>query len=583
MAVNHSGSQKVFAGLTVLPGNASMETHANISTPVANVTGNTASVHVRNNSECIKPSNYSKLPTPVHVEPLSRMLQGYDKALSHFLVHGFTNGFSIDYTGPRTPSISSNHASALQNKAIVQEKLAKELKKGCIAGPFDTPPFSALMCSPIGLIPKKDPGTFRIIHDLSHGDEDSVNAHIPKSSCTVQYDSIDSVISLVQRFGRNCLVAKSDIENAYRIIPLTPGDYELLGFTWDGKYYYDKCLPMGCSSSCSIFETLSKALQWIMENKFGAGGVSHVIDDFVFVNKPGSKECQTDLDNFVALCGNLGIPIKHSKTVNPTTTITVYGYEVDTTRMEVRLPSDKVEKIKQALANFRTKNKATLQEIQSLIGLLNFACSVVVPGRAFLRRLIQLTIGLKKNHHHTRLNNEARADIRAWLEFVSKFNGKNVFLHRRWVDSEYIKLYTDAAGVHGGFAAIFGSKWFVGSFPESLRNESITVKELLPIVLAVEVWGNKLANHKVMFYSDNAAVVDIINTVSSKHAVLMRLIRRLVVACLSFNILFRAHHIPGKQNVVADKLSRFQFQEARRLAPWLDKQSTPVPVNISVI
>ncbi len=149
-AVNHSGSQKVFAGLTVLPGNASMETHANISTPVANVTGNTASVHVRNNSECIKPSNYSKLPTPVHVEPLSRMLQGYDKALSHFLVHGFTNGFSIDYTGPRTPSISSNHASALQNKAIVQEKLAKELKKGCIAGPFDTPPFSALMCSPIG-------------------------------------------------------------------------------------------------------------------------------------------------------------------------------------------------------------------------------------------------------------------------------------------------------------------------------------------------------------------------------------------------------------------------------------------------
>ncbi len=76
--------------------------------------------------------------------------------------------------------------------------------------------------------------------------------------------------------------------------------------------------------------------------------------------------------------------------------------------------------------------------------------------------------------------------------------------------------------------------------------ERITFKELLPIVIAVDLWGNKLANHKIMFLSDNSAVVDIINKLSSKHTVLMSLVRRLVVACLTYNILFRAQHVPGK-------------------------------------
>ena len=49
-------------------------------------------------------------------------------------------------------------------------------------------------------------------------------------------------------------LAKVDIESAFRIIPVSPLDSPLLGFQWDGKYYMDAVLPMGCSSSCAIFE-----------------------------------------------------------------------------------------------------------------------------------------------------------------------------------------------------------------------------------------------------------------------------------------------------------------------------------------
>lgn len=63
------------------------------------------------------------------------------------------------------------------------------------------------------------------------------------------------------------------------------------------------------------------------------------------------------------------------------------------------LPPDKLEKCRTLVYQFSRRKKVTLQELQSLIGVLNFACLVVVPGRAFLRRLIDLTIGVKKPYY----------------------------------------------------------------------------------------------------------------------------------------------------------------------------------------
>ena len=92
---------------------------------------------------------------------------------------------------------------------------------------------------------------------------------------------------------------------------------------------------------------------------------------------------------------DLWVPI-NKKTVFPSTLLTFVGIEIDSVPMEVRLPLDKIGKIRQALDVTRHKGKVTLRDLQSLIGLLNFACSVVVPGRAFLRRLVDLTLGLRK-------------------------------------------------------------------------------------------------------------------------------------------------------------------------------------------
>lgn len=82
--------------------------------------------------------------------------------------------------------------------------------------------------------------------------------------------------------------------------------------------------------------------------------------------------------------------------------------------------------------------------------------------------------------------------------------------------------------------------------------------------------------------SDNMAVVQIINKQSSKDKT-MRLVRRFVLATLECNIHFGAKHIPGKNNVTADSLSRFQFQAAFQSAPQLNRLQTPIPKTSLII
>ena len=78
-------------------------------------------------------------------------------------------------------------------------------------------------------------------------------------------------------------------------------------------YYYDRCMPMGCSSSCKTFETFSTALEWIARQKLEVDELLHLLDDFLFVSAT-YIQCQSNLTRFMCLCNQLGIPIAPDKT-----------------------------------------------------------------------------------------------------------------------------------------------------------------------------------------------------------------------------------------------------------------------------
>ena len=235
------------------------------------------------------------------------------------------------------------------------------------------------------------------------------------------------MISLVKKIGKGCLLAKTDIEDAFRIIRVHPNDYHVLGFTCNNLFYYDRCLHMEASSSCQMFQLLSTALQWIMENRYGASGMSHILDDFFVVGPPNSDKCKDDLTYFLSLCKPVGIPIKTEKTEWPTPIITIYGFQVDSIQMECRLPVDKLHKMKLALQTMRRRRKVTLRELQSLIGLFNFACTVICPGRAFVRRLIDLTMKASEHYNFIRLNLNHVWTCELGSSFVSHLMGIQYF------------------------------------------------------------------------------------------------------------------------------------------------------------
>ena len=189
-------------------------------------------------------------------------------------------------------------------------------------------------------------------------------------------------------------MAKTDVKNAFQIMPIHPDDYGLLGMQWRGLYYYDRCMPMACSSSCLTFEMFSTAVEWIARNKRKIDYILHILYDYLLV-APTEQLCQQQLDLFLSLCSYLGIPIAPEKTCGPSTAMSFAGIELDSIFLEARLPRDKIEKCISLISDFIHRKKVTLKEVHSLNGLLNFVCSVIRPGRAFLRRLIDLTVGVR--------------------------------------------------------------------------------------------------------------------------------------------------------------------------------------------
>ena len=94
---------------------------------------------------------------------------------------------------------------------------------------------------------------------------------------------------------------------------------------------------------------------------------------------------------------------------------------------QVRIPNEKVAVLVSKLTQAAERDKLSLREIQSVIGSFNFVCKVISAGRAFMRRLINLTKKATRPHHMIRLTKGARADMLVWLEFLAHFNGTVFF------------------------------------------------------------------------------------------------------------------------------------------------------------
>ena len=517
--------------------------------------------------------------TPLKVNEWARLLTNHpDTAFVDYILAGIKEGFRIGYKSRnKLRSASRNMRSALEHPQVVQKYLDAEVHAGRVLGPFD-PREIKVHTSRFGVIPKKhQPGKWRLILDLSHPENHSVNAGISSELCSLTYLKLDEVAEAVVTFGRGAQLAKVDVASAYRIVPVNPADRHLLGMRWKGKIYVDAALSFGLRSAPKIFTALADAATWGLRS-LGIRYVDHYLDDWITIGSPGSSECEENCALMTATFDRLGCPLAQDKTEGPTTCLEYLGIEIDTVALEMRLPPHKLERLRTTLQEWQGRKCCTKRDLQSLTGLLQHAATVVRPGRTFMRRMCDLLKLTSKPGHHIRLNKGFRSDLAWWSTFAAEWNGVSVMSSMVRTPPENT-ITSDASG-SWGCGSYWSGRWFQLEWVPQWRDKPIAQKELLPIVIACAIWGANWRGEAVVARSDNTAAVAVINSRSSRDPELMHLLRCLFFFEARHSFRLEAAHIPGKDNVLADNLSRNRASSFLLKVPTAQSSPSLIPSQL---
>ena len=504
-----------------------------------------------------------------------------DREYARWVCQGVREGFRLGFDWRRCSCrpASGNMRSVVDHREVVEKYIQGERLTGRLVGPLEKSSCSDVQLSPFGVIPKKEPGKWRLILDLSSPDGSSVNAGIEKSLCSVSYLSVDDTVDKVLQCGQGSQLAKFDIRSAYRNVPVHPEDRWLLGMVWDDQVYVDTTLPFGLRSAPKIFSAVADAFEFIIK-EHGAFWVSHYLDDFVLIGSPGSGSCGRDLSLALRLADEVGFPVAEEKTHGPARVLQVLGVELDTVNMVVRLPEEKLRKLKCMLGRWRKRKCCTKKELKSLAGHLCNACKVVRPGRRFLRGFFGLISQFSKKAHMIRLNSAFRADLEWWFVYSRDWNGVSMMLKASWMAPE-IEIWSDASG-SWGCGAVWETKWFQVAWEQwvDFAVASIAAKELLPIIVSAAVWGSFWAGKTVLCHCDNMAVVAVIRGGYCKDSAMAHMLRCLFFLEAKFNFRLTAEHVAGVNNGVADAVSRNKLEAFFSLVPQASRVPCHVPVAL---
>lgn len=300
--------------------------------------------------------------------------------------------------------------------------------------------------------------------------------------------------------------------------------------------------------------------------------------------------------------------LSHKKTTDWAPQMEVLGYAVDTEAMTIGLPVAKVQGIREVLVRWPpTRKSATVGEVLSLAGKLHHAAYVIRPARYFVHRLLQLTnLHLngseragggeawgrfrkkKEKNRKLKLTSEFSAEVGWWRWYLGRqdskkgeritspaFNVVKQIPTRRW--------FCDASlGVMGGLCAVKRVFYRMNLPEEVVRRTlkhnssaegdfiSINLLEVVAAVLTafvmIKLRGDrpKREGEAVLIRADNSATVTWIGRCKGGTKGMARVgaVMRMMGALeIEGGFCFQAKHIPGKENKLADGITRWPEEQ----------------------
>ena len=255
--------------------------------------------------------------------------------------------------------------------------------------------------------------------------------------------------------------------------------------------------------------------------------------------------------------------------------ITFLGMELDSVKLQIRLPGEKLGDMRATLRSWRGMKSCRKRDLLSIIGVLSHASKAIRSGRSFIRRLIDLSTTVKRLDRRVRLNQTARADIEWWWQFSRRWNGvaMMVAVNQRAPECDVV---SDASG-SWGCGAVFRGQWFQLEWKGlgSTQGYGIMAKELFPIVVAAAVWGPEWAGKTVRARCDNLAVVAMVNSGSCREA--EDSVMLWAAVCLCFFRCTRVGEITAPQRGNFDPGAHLTFQDI-----VVDNADKPQKISVSI-
>ena len=390
--------------------------------------------------------------------------------------------------------------------------------------------------------------------------------------------SYAGVSDLIALLGLAWWMAKWDLERYFNQLPLHPDDQPLLGVRLPVEVLPDDlAAELAATGANSMlfssgyaqfggqdFPCLASGASATASSILREEGVpnTYLIDDFATVGST-EAECQRNLDKAIEIFGRLGLKLNPAKIVSPSQVMEFLGVLIDAVHRVVSLVPEKMALYDQHVGlTLEADEEGTLvvNALESRLGQLGWASEVLVAGRARLSR-IRACIpggGNYRPHPHKRvsLSPEARADLLWWREQLqmAAVNPRSVPF---WTDKPpvFCNIFSDAAG-DVGFGLVVGDEVFQGLWQKEVLGQSSCFKELVPILLAIEMLPPEANGHIVVINTDNLSNVYAINKGSCKSPDLYELLFTITELAAERQLYLLANWVPRERNEFCDGISR---------------------------
>ena len=490
------------------------------------------------------------------------MLTGYsDSLLCDFLEFGFP----IGYFGKHQQAHSNirfvkNHKGAKEFPVQISKFLKKEKSYNAILGPYRSNPFCCnAVVSPLNSVPKKDSEDRRIILDLSYPKCNSINDFISKDwylgeKIKLTYPKVDDLVNIIKIKGRHCLLFKRDLKRAYRQIWIDPGDASLLGYSFNGQFYWDKVLSMGLRSAALICQKVTNSINYMCQI-LGILIINYLDDLAGADSAESANKCYFELGKILEHCG---LEEASEKACPPNTVMTCLGILFDTDSLTLQVTPERLAEILDLVNNWLNKSEASLSELQSLIGKLQFVSSCVKPSRVFICRLLNWLRQIQDTGSLLPIPFSIKKDLIWWKKFLPVYNGISMMDFNDWSEPDSV-ISCDASLV--GCGGWFAGYYFHSDFPDFIKIQSLHINELelLTIVVALKVWRSFLRGKKMIVNCDNSTSCKVINSGYSRNEFLQTCLREICFQSAVYGFQLRANSISGTENRIPDYLSRWSL------------------------